>query len=240
MRRQTQAGEPVLVVNVFAGRPDYRRLSPFAVELHTRWGIPEDPVGARRAEDQAVLAHLGAAVEYWDYFDCIYRGDGDTFFYPTEASIFGQVHPAEGELLQELALDFARLRSDHPQARFYAPLAIGGHVDHRITRAAAIALAALGSELLFYEDLPYVAQNEEHELQAALEGARWEASLVLIDVEAKIEAIAGYASQIGVLFGDVERMAEQMRRYAASVAPAGGFAERFWRLSGDLLNVQRG
>jgi hypothetical protein len=49
------AGEPVLVVNVFAGIPDYSRLSPFARELHARWGDAPDPVAARRAEDEAVL-----------------------------------------------------------------------------------------------------------------------------------------------------------------------------------------
>jgi LmbE family N-acetylglucosaminyl deacetylase len=231
IRRQIGAGEPVLVVNVFAGRPDYRRLSPIAAELHAQWGFSDDPVGARRREDQAALDRLGAQVEYWDYFDCIYRGDGERFFYPTEESLFGRVDPAEAELLGQLALDFARLRAEHPDARFYAPLALGDHVDHQIVRAAAIALHRLGTDLLFYEDLPYMAQlGEQEEVRQMLEEAGWKAEVVPIDVEAKIQDIAGYTSQIAVLFGNLELMAEQMRGYAASAAPAGGFAERFWRL----------
>ncbi len=36
------------------------------------------------------------------------------------------------------------------------PLAIGGHIDHRVTRAAGIeALASASGPLAFYEDLPY-------------------------------------------------------------------------------------
>ncbi len=231
IRRHTQAGESVLVVNVFAGRPDCRRLSPFAAHLHAQWGVHDDPVGARRREDQAVLSRLGTQVEYWDYLDCIYRGDGERFFYPTEAALFGRVDLAEAELLEQLALDFARLRSEHPEASFYAPLALGDHVDHQIVRAAAVALHRLGCDLLFYEDLPYAVQlGGQEEVRRMLEEAGWEAEIVPIDVEAKIEDIAGYQSQIGMLFGDLELMAEQMRAYAASVAPEGGFAERLWRL----------
>ncbi len=44
---------------------------------------------------------------------------------------------------------------------FVLPLAVGGHIDHRIVRQAGIeALAASPLPLAFYEDLPYAARPE--------------------------------------------------------------------------------
>jgi LmbE family N-acetylglucosaminyl deacetylase len=231
IRRQVAAGEPVLVVNVFAGIPDYSRLSPFARELHVRWGDAPDPVAARRAEDQAVLAALGATVAHWDFLDCIYRGQGDQWFYPSRDDLFGPVYPAESDLLVRIALGLAQLRGEYGEAVFFAPLAAGHHVDHQIVRAGAVALNRLGADVVFYEDFPYAGGAD------ALEKARvevglvsWEQAVVPIDVEAKVQAIAGYTSQVPLLFGDATQMAEQVRAYARSVmGDEAGYGERMWR-----------
>jgi LmbE family N-acetylglucosaminyl deacetylase len=45
-----------------------------------------------------------------------------------------------------------------------APLAVGGHIDHRVTRQAAVeVLGALALPVGFYEDLPYSARAEEQD-----------------------------------------------------------------------------
>ena len=59
MAGQVAAGETVRVANVFAGVPDYGRLSAYAERQHTKWGHPRDAVGMRRAEDQRVMGRLG-------------------------------------------------------------------------------------------------------------------------------------------------------------------------------------
>ena len=47
-----------------------------------------------------------------------------------------------------------------------APITIGDHIDHRISRAASLgAIAEIGSAIGFYEDLPYAARNSEARLQ---------------------------------------------------------------------------
>ena len=68
MRALVTQGEGVLGLNIFAGIPDYRRLSTFAAEQHHHWGDPADPVAARRTEDEAALQLIGAEVQYWDFF----------------------------------------------------------------------------------------------------------------------------------------------------------------------------
>lgn len=231
--RQTQAGEAVLVVNVCAGIPDYRDLSPFAREKHALWGDPEDAVAARRTEDREALTYLGARVTYWDYLDAIYRTVEGEALYPSEAAVFGDVHPAEAELLQRLVEDIAALLEAHPRATLYVPLAIGHHVDHQLTRNAVLRLTAGGQRIRFYEDFPYVWWEPE-ELQQVLQELEaigdWDAEVFPIDVEAKITAIACYRTQIEDLFGTPEAMAEGVRQYARDVASGEGYAERFWRV----------
>jgi len=104
VHQQVQAGTQPLVITCFAGMPDYRVLSPFAAEQHRRWGEPADPIGQRRGEDAAALAHLGAAYEHWDYLDCIYRRHpvSGEFLYTSEDALWGAVSKAEGGLIAEL------------------------------------------------------------------------------------------------------------------------------------------
>ena len=231
MAAQVVAGERVRVVNVFAGVPDYSRLSAYAQRQHTKWGWPTDPVGGRRAEDEAALRGLGAEVEHWDDCDCIYRQVDGAFVYTDHDAVFGPVHPAETPLVTRLASRFSQLAQALPDAHFYAPLGLGGHVDHRITRAAALAVQRLGADVRFYEDFPYATQPQALQAVQAELGGRWTSELTPIDVEAKIRLIAGYASQLLAVFKDPARMPGVVREYAAALAPNGqGAYERYWRL----------
>ncbi|MFQ5594094.1 MAG: PIG-L deacetylase family protein [Anaerolineae bacterium] len=153
---QTQAGQRVIVINVFAGIPDYRRLPAFAQEKHAIWGSPQDVVAARRAEDRTALTRLGAQVVNWDYLDAIYRLDGGRVMYPDEAGIFGQVDPADSVLHDRIATDVEVVLGEVGDAVCYAPLAIGNHVDHQVVRDVGLTLMERGRRVLFYEDFPYV------------------------------------------------------------------------------------
>ena len=227
---QVRRGEGVLVITLFAGLPDYRRLSPFAASLHTAWGDPPDPVGARRAEDAAVMRALGASYRHLSLLDCIYRTAGGAFLYTSEEALFGDVHPAEADLEARIAAGLAPLCAEHPGATVYAPLRVGHHVDHQAVWGAALALE--GVRLLFYEDYPYVEEAGALERAQAEPGdIGWVAQVEEINVEAKIQAIAGYTSQLEFLFGGQEEMARQVRAYAASIVQGQGYGERFWRFT---------
>lgn len=251
--QQTQAGEEVLVVNVFAGLPEYDQLSAFARAKHAVWGSPGDVVAARRAEDEAALSILGADAVYWAYGDAIYRVEGDRALYPSEAGIFGDVDPAEADLPAELADRVEAILDRWAGAICYAPLGIGHHVDHLIVREAGLVLAERGRRVWFYEDFPYVWWNlTDHptkseavrdeggtqmdtqlglRLASRLPG-EWASEIWPIAVDPKIRAIACYGPQVDDLFGGEETMAEIVRKYAESV---GGdcAAERFWYPAGN-------
>ncbi len=231
---QAQAGEPALIVTLFAGIPDYDNLSDFARFQHRWWGDPPDPIGQRRQEDARACQILGADWRHLNGLDAIYRRDPATgrTLYNSDDDIFGPLHPADVIEAQALAEGWLRhLPMDG--ARIYAPLAVGNHVDHQLTRQAAIHLARRGLPVAFYEDFPYAADATALVRALAREApGGWRARLHPLTEEAlerKRAAIACYASQNPVIFRHGPGMAEQVDSYARHVGD-GAPAERVWEL----------
>jgi LmbE family N-acetylglucosaminyl deacetylase len=225
----TAAGASILVVTVAAGSPPpHAILSPFAASLHRAWGLSAtDAVARRRREDEAAMAILGAATLRLDRLDAVYRLPDR---YCTEAALTGE--PAGEDRLEiELIAELASIRAASPRAVVLAPLAVGGHVDHRIVHRAARDLARQGREVAFYEDLPYAATpgavaQRTTEIGRELEPETFDIAATL---DRKIAAILAYTSQIGFLFGSREQARSAITAYAREVG-VDGPAERIWRL----------
>ncbi|TLM99707.1 PIG-L family deacetylase, partial [bacterium] len=201
--RQRKAGEPVSVLNLCAGVPDYASLSPFAREYHRQWGDHDDMVAARRAEDQRTLAALGVGAIYLDTLDGIYRAVNGQPCYPDEATLFSGPRGEDEALPGAWAARALQLLPANGAARFYAPLAIGGHIDHFLARLAGLQLAKAGQDVWFYEDFPHAEDPLTLEqLKQEMGLAQWQSHTLLIDVQAKIDAMLGYATQTGKIFGD--------------------------------------
>ncbi len=233
IHRQARAGKPALVVTLFSGRPAAdTKLSAFAQLQHMRWGSSDNVVAVRWAEDRAALTVLGADYVRLNYLDCIYRGrergDQPDWYYASEEALLGPVHPAEQGLPCDLATALSELIPPGDDVTLYAPLTVGNHVDHQLAYAAALILRAQGWCLQFYEDYPYVEKEGALSAALAARGAKdWQPVVTPLDEDnlaAKIEAIACYDSQLGVLFGGAELMADRVRGY---VAQTGG--ERLWQ-----------
>ncbi len=227
--RQTQAGEPVLVVTIASAiPPEATVFSEFANQMHAHWGLPAaEVVQRRRQEELAALQILGADAFWLDRLDAIYRVPTA---YVDDPTLFGSVAPGD-PLIDHLAADLAVLRQHCPAAQFYAPLGVGRHVDHQIACRAALDTAGL--PLIFYEDYPYV------EPAGAVEQRLAElAPLVALQsrpvaagawLDQKIRAIAAYASQLDLLFGGAAAMANRVVQYASRIGSAeSGPVERYW------------
>jgi LmbE family N-acetylglucosaminyl deacetylase len=227
MWRQAGAGGRVTVVTVFGGAPEPEApLSPYAQELHARWGQPIEAVRQRQAEDVKALSLLGAEPIHWPYLDCIYRRapEGD-FCYVSEDALWGQIHTSDADIVGQLAHRMMELplASD---GRFYVPLGIGNHVDHRIVRRAA---EASGRPLTYYEDFPYA--QDPRAVKAALKQSQWEPELVPLSeqaLEAKVAAIACYGSQVSSFWGGRDNIDATVRAFAEQTG-GGEPAERYWR-----------
>jgi LmbE family N-acetylglucosaminyl deacetylase len=242
IHQQIRAGQAVLVVTICAAPPQAGDpLSPFARELHSFWGSPEDVVATRRAEDRAAMEALGVSYVQLDFNDCIYRGrpaDG-IWYYNDDAELFGQIHPADLMLAEQIAAAIDQVVLFAGNSTLYAPLTVGNHVDHQLVHAAAVQLQNETRSLAFYEDYPYVDPGFSHgskrtralaETLAHLPYDNLSSQLQMLseaDLLAKISSIAAYGSQIPFLLGGQEEMADKVRTYAELVGN-GDLAERLW------------
>jgi len=226
-----------VAITVFAGTPCYSALSGFGERLHQMWDLGDDPVAARRAEDERALAVVGAAHVHLQYLDCIYRrvpGVGD-WLYPTRDDVFGGIHPGDAHLVEDFLVELGGFLPSPEECTLYAPLGVGHHVDHQIVRGAGHALCQSGYDVRFFEDYPYSAMAGK--LDEALRGRPdegWEAYLEELspeDLAAKTRAIEQYASQLDMLFGRSAEAEQAIREFAALLSAEGGHAERYWRPS---------
>jgi LmbE family N-acetylglucosaminyl deacetylase len=211
---QAQVGEPVSVWTICAGDPPEGPLSAFAEELHDRWETGREATQARRQEDILACQRLGALYRHFSIPDCIYRqGAGSPGqLYTSERAIFGPLHPYEAALVETLSEEITRRLP--AQAELVVPLAIGGHVDHRLTRAAAERLAQSGRRLWYYADYPYALSNLE-----ALENlsrAGWLDSPFSVSpagLAAWQEGVAAHSSQISTFWPNLQTMKGALQAY---------------------------
>ena len=220
---QAQSGETVSIWTLCAGESPAGPLSPFAETLHARWQTGPQALLQRRQEDIAACQVLSAAYRHFSIPDCIYRRAGDwqplltgdasqeagEFLYASEEALTSLVHPAETGLIGHLREELAQALP--AGAQVICPLALGGHVDHRLTRAAAQGLV---ERLWYYADYPYVVRHPEQLEQLRQEG--WEAAIFPISpagLEAWMRAVAAYSSQISTFWPDLPAMEAAIGNY---------------------------
>lgn len=223
IHRRVRRGERVLVVTAFTGDLPPEPLSDGAAKILHYMGLePEEAMEVRRREDLEACDELGAEVEHWPLLEVIARrSSGGEAHYPTFGSIFAEPKAEDAAAVAgELE---ARLRALPAASAVVAPLGVGGHVDHRLLRDAAVRV--FGPAVGRYEDFPYVRTFRA--LSRTLgRRSRWRSESIPLDrsdVDAKIRAVAAYRTQVGPLFRGVRRMPRAVRRYARKI---GG--ERLW------------
>jgi len=211
VRRQAQQGDAVSIWTICTGDPPGGAISPFAGQLHARWGVDRRAMAARRKEDRLSCASLGAAHKHFSVPDCIYRRSpvSGKHLYDSETTIFSAVHLDETQLLADLSA----LIEKHlpPQAQLVCPLALGGHVDHRLTRAAA---EVLGNSLWYYADYPYVLRNAEDIPRLLPPG--WERQVFELseaDLQAWVRSVAAHQSQISTFWDDLGALRSMLQAY---------------------------
>ena len=208
--QQVAGGDEVTVFTVCAGDSPVGELTPFAYELHRRWGGAGSPMAARRAEDLVACGRLGASVVHYPLGDAVYRrGPDGQALYADEIAIFGPVHPAEDSIAEELAT--ALRQAVPPDAVIYAPLALGGHVDHRLTRRAA---ERIGRPLWYYRDLPYdLLRGQPPDDQPLPSLPETRVTLASEEVDAWAAAAGEYHSQLTTFWTSFDAMAAELRDY---------------------------
>ncbi len=214
----------------------------------TRYDLANvDAATWRKAEDERWAYFMEAALVDLDLPDAVHRG------YDGEASLLGPPFEDDEPPIDILRREIMRLE---PQ-QVYFPLGVGGHVDHRLCRDAALALLSdgpawvmpapsLAGRLSFYEDFPYawwsdfagLADLTSHGIEVPA-GMALEARYADVSdqLERKSAGLKMYPGQVQRLFESEQAMLDAVAGYAARVAEAGGVgtgaAERYWSVVGS-------
>lgn len=231
IRRLVRENQTVTAVTIFAGIPDLSGdTSPLIDNLHKLWGDVENMTEARREEDRRAATTLGMNCLQLDFLDCIYRKNPVTgqYFFTKFGDIMGSIKNEDASL-PPLIADSVRTR--FPQttdARIFAPLAVGGHIDHRLTCLAGHLLRRSGYQVVFYEDFPYAEEPGATEKAQALlpDTLAWKEETVVLsenDIALKIEAVMCYESQLVMIFKDPIVTGPRVRAF---IEKTGG--ERIW------------
>jgi len=218
---QVRAGHRVTIWTLFAGDPP-TSLPPFARDLHRRWGLGHDAPRARREEDLEACRRAGAVAVHSHFPDCVYRRSPVTGqpVITENDDLFQPVHPDESGLVAEIQAVLAR---DLPAFdRIAVPLTLGGHMDHRIVRAAA---ESLGLPLLYYADYPYAVEPGSNPDQL-LHGIPQATPVSAKGLRAWQHAVKVYRSQISTWWSSDQEADEAIRAYWQS-----GGGQQLWSAS---------
>ena len=209
----TNAGQEVEVWTICGSDPPPGPLSPFAASLHSDWDLSANAYQVRRQEDQDALQILGAKPRYLSYLDCIYRQSiVNEYYYVNEIAIFGGLDAREIGLINQLS---AELLSELPtDARIIAPLGIGNHVDHELTRKAANRLSRT---VFYYADYPYARESEGREILRFLNSSDdWSAEIFPVSSEGFfkwIQASRSYESQFSIFWENEAALENDIRHF---------------------------
>jgi LmbE family N-acetylglucosaminyl deacetylase len=115
------------------------------------------------------------------------------------------------------------------------PLALGGHVDHRTAREAALAVMGSAVPCAFYEDLPYALEMAEEKIAQAAAGVGAELVPVFTGEVQDIGAAIGRKRRLALCY-DSQIEDATAERMAKLCAQCGGrerlWANPAWRASG--------
>jgi LmbE family N-acetylglucosaminyl deacetylase len=205
---QIQAGLDVCILTVCAGDPPEGEFSPFAESLHTRWEVGREAMADRRAEDIVSCQRLGASFHHLDVPDCIYRRSDRTgqHLYDSEEALWFPVHPDETPLIEVIRKAILDIRSFNDT--LICPLALGDHVDHRLTRTAAENTRL---PLRYYADYPYVLKLDVRRKTTDMDAAIY--SITPAGISAWQDAVAAHRSQISTFWGNLDEMRAAIQSY---------------------------
>jgi LmbE family N-acetylglucosaminyl deacetylase len=158
----------------------------------------------RRAEDIAALKEVGASWLHLGFTDAPFRRVGETAGKDTGRAAYpsfhfqiarGRIASSDAALAAKVGARVGEAVSANGVTTVFAPLGLGRHVDHLITRNAAVAS---GIDAVYYSDFPYsetAKPSARFVRKASLQPSTW-----LHGRAENVNLIAKYKSQVDGLF----------------------------------------
>jgi hypothetical protein len=187
---------PVTVLTVFSSALPPSKLALSARRSLRNLGIADamEYFEDRRAEDIAILKEAGASWIHLGLTDVLFRRVGGATGRVTGRSAYltlrfdAALTPKVGVMVREAVAATGA-------SAVFAPLGIGRHVDHLITRNA---VATSGIDAVYYSDFPY---SEIRKPDARfIRNASLQSYTRLVGRAENVNLIAGYKTQVAGLF----------------------------------------
>jgi LmbE family N-acetylglucosaminyl deacetylase len=217
-------GDEVEVWTICAGDPPADKPLPeYAQLLHSFWDIGDQVPVTRSQEDAACCQVLGVkAFRRYTIPDNIYRYHpcSDEPVIKENEDQFRPLEPEEAHLVP-LVADF--IRKNLPEdCELAAPLAIGSHRDHVLTRTAA---EQVKEHIWSYADYPYLIYGE-HNLDVWIAPTAKQFSIEISPegLMAWHDGFACHRSQIPLLFVDESDMRDSIEKYLCM-----GYGTTLWQ-----------
>ena len=238
-----RGGAAVTVATVFT--QSHPAPTGFALRCQTDKGIDADVdyLALRREEDRAACAALGAEPVWLDLPEAPHRG------YETPEALFTGVHDGDRRTWREVLDRLRALVAARAPDLVLSCQGLGGHVDHlHVVRAVAALADETGLPVAWWRDAPYVLREPAAPPAPGLPDGLAEAAVPLdaVDLAAKLDACAAYASQIPYQFGrdaaapPEAAMRERLTAFAGSEGArlgAGRACEAFAVADPDVLGL---
>jgi LmbE family N-acetylglucosaminyl deacetylase len=205
---QVLQGDRVSILTICAGKPPPGQISDYAQSLHTRWETGPEAVDLRTKENRHSSQILGAEIINLSIPDVIYRrspADGSPIC-KSDDDLTAELRPEEGLLIGRL---MDELDKKIPlDSEIISPLALGGHVDHRLVRAA---VEKLGRAAWYYADFPYLMDLDEPEIFLVMQHQLHPVSER--GLAAWQQSIAAHVSQMSTFWKDEAEMRSAVKTY---------------------------
>jgi LmbE family N-acetylglucosaminyl deacetylase len=209
---QTQQGVQVEIWTICAGDPPTGPLSPYAQSLHERWQTGPEAVAVRRQEDQEACQRIGALPRHLPIPDCIYRRDPErgTPIVNRDEDLFQPSLPPSEHLWAKTLQTLLKAMLSESDI-LVCPLALGNHIDHHLTRTAVELLTP--SSLWYYADFPYALRDCQTDLRPTTTHRPYPLDLPPDALDAWIEAIICYRSQLSTFWPDLPTLKSEIQCY---------------------------
>ena len=220
-------GKNIFICTIFSGIPDYNNISNFASRLTTSGWVEKRADENRVALEELMIKHVSL-----DFLEALFRKLADGSFECNSWEDIFSVRPnyLEYEISLMKALCKKVLgRFDLKEFDIFLPLAIGGHIDHRLIFGLSkffINQNIKKNNVFYYEDLPYAAIGELNEDK--FYSLNLFAEIQEISLDEKLAAVKFY--ETGLRMGEGEgRVIAAIKHHAVFIGQDSKAGERFWR-----------
>ena len=207
---QVQTGDQVSILTVCAGEPPPAPISKYAQSLHTRWQTGTNAVKVRKDENRHSCQILGARAINLAIPDVIYRRspiDGLPICM-SDADLTAELQAVETPIIETLKDEL--VKNIPKDCEIVSPLALGGHVDHRLVRSA---VELLGRPVKYYADFPYSADLDSSQIDLEMGMHHDLHPISRKSLETWQSSIAAHASQISTFWNSANQMREAVQAY---------------------------